>query len=242
MVGGFDAVSSYTRGPFFARLGAGFGINRFGGLERATLGPLKNAASATGLSANVTAETGLSYKFGALDVSPRLRLGWLGANFDRFQEAGVVAPLDVRSRSVSALAGAAEVHFAYDLVSERGRRIALLGTVGYERWFGVSGYQVEAELAGNTALPFAVRAAKPTGPGLLVGAGLAGRRSQRPPSRGQGRGPVPLLSRVAPDPGLAVSPGRRRRPSGPPPSRPRRRARSGPGACRCVPPAGADAA
>jgi outer membrane autotransporter protein len=107
-------------------------------------------------------------------VSPRLRLGWLGANFDRFQEAGVVAPLDVHSRSVSAVAGAAEVQFAYDLVAERGRRIALLGTVGYERWFGVSGYEVEAELAGNTALPFTVRAAKPTGPGLLVGAGLAG--------------------------------------------------------------------
>ena len=79
VVGGFDAVSSYTRGPFFARLGAGFGVNRFGGLERATLGPLKNTSSATGLSANVTAETGLSYTFGALDVSPRLRLGWLGA-------------------------------------------------------------------------------------------------------------------------------------------------------------------
>ena len=57
--------------------------------------------------------------------------------------------------------------------------MAVTGTLGYERWFGMSNYSFDAALVNNTALPFKVGSSNPTGPGVLVGLGLNGKLSEK---------------------------------------------------------------
>ena len=175
--GGLDIAATYMTGPWFATVAGGIGTVRYSGLERTTLGPLKNTADTSGWSGNIGAEAGVMQRFGAFSATAKLRLGWIAANLDSFTEAGIVAPIAYRSRDVSAGTAGGEVRFAYDIMAEKTRTLSVYGLVGYDQYFSVTG-DLRAELANNTALPFSI-SPRTSGPGVSVGAGLSGRFDDR---------------------------------------------------------------
>ena len=172
--GGADVALGWTEGAYFLRGSTGVSFSYFADLSRTTIFALKNTSNQTGVAGNAAVEGGLAYKFGDVELSPRARFGWLGVNFGESTEAGLIAPLTLSSRNVTTLTGGAEVQATYDIVREAGQRVSLTGVLGYERWFGVSGYQLKATLANNTALTVPLGGSNPTGPGFVMGAGLGG--------------------------------------------------------------------
>ncbi len=175
---GFDATAQYVTGAFYAKAGAGFGVTRFGDVERDTVGPLFNRSSANAISGNLGTEIGLRYQLGAVTVSPRARLNWISAQVQSFSETGIVAPLAVDGRSVNALAAAGELRISADIISDPARKTTVYGTIGYERNLAYSGNSVSARLINNTAQPFTVSLADPKGAGVVLGGGINGRISQ----------------------------------------------------------------
>ena len=175
--GGIDIAATYMPGPWFATLAGGLGTVRYNGLERVTLGPLKNTADTSGWSGNLGAEAGVLQRFGAFSATAKLRLGWIAASLDGFTESGIVAPIAYRARDVSAGTAGGEVRFAYDVVADKTRTVSVYGLVGYDQYFSVSG-DLRGELANNTARPFAI-SPRSSGPGVSIGAGLNGRFDDR---------------------------------------------------------------
>lgn len=168
-----DLAAIYASGPFFAKAGGGLGVTGFSDMERGTVAPLVNRATATATSYHLGLEAGLTHAFGTVEFSPRARLTWLGAHVGAFSEDGFVAPLSLRGQSVGALAAAGELRAAVNLVNEPGRRVAVTALIGYERYLSYTGNALSARLANNTALPFRNVTADPKGPGVIFGLGLS---------------------------------------------------------------------
>lgn len=168
-----DLAAIYASGPFFAKAGGGLGVTGFSKMERATVAPLVNRATATATSYHLGVEAGLTQAFGMVELSPRARLTWLGAHVGAFSEDGFVAPLSLRGQSVGALAAAGELRAAVNLVNEPGRRVAVTALIGYERYLSYTGNALSARLANNTALPFRNVTGDPKGPGVIFGLGLS---------------------------------------------------------------------
>ena len=168
-----DIAAIYASGPFFAKAGGGLGVTGFSDMERGTVAPLVNRATATATSYHLGLEAGLNQAFGMVELSPRARLTWLGAHVGAFSEDGFVAPLSLRGQSVGALAAAGELRAAVNLVNEPGRRVAVTALIGYERYLSYTGNALSARLANNTAQPFRNVTADPKGPGVIFGLGLS---------------------------------------------------------------------
>ncbi len=170
---GFDLASIYTSGVFFAKGGVGFGVTRFGDMERTTVGPLLNNSSATAITGNVGAEIGTRHEAGMFEISPRARLAWLGGSIGQISEVGVIAPLAINSHSVSALLAGAELRATANIVNTPGARVSVTALVGYERYLSYSGNSLTARLIGNTAQGFRNITGDPKGPGVILGLGLS---------------------------------------------------------------------
>ncbi len=168
-----DAGAIYASGPFFAKAGVGLGFTRFDDMERRTIGPLFNTASPHALSYNAALELGLNQAFGAVELSPRARLGWFGASIGAVNEAGSVAPLAISRHSASAFVAGAELRLSTKLVETQAQQVRLTGLVGYERYIGYTGNALTARLLGNAVQPFRVASGDPRGPGVILGAGVS---------------------------------------------------------------------
>lgn len=167
-----DVAAIYNPGLFFAKLGGGFGVTRYSDIERTTLGPLFNRATATATSYNIGLELGTNHAFGAVEISPRARLTWLGASLGTIDENGIVAPVSLRSQSIGALAAAGELRASFRLVDTAQQRVSVTALIGYERYLTYTGNALAGSLVGNTALPFRTVVADPKGPGVIFGLGL----------------------------------------------------------------------
>jgi outer membrane lipase/esterase len=153
----------------FVNLGLGASVDSFSKYEYRTIGPLKNTGSAQAVSWSAAAEVGHDFAVGQMTVTPQGRLTYISSTLDRFNEAGVVAPIAFGERKVGAFGGAAEVKFAYNFTPAS----SVYVLAGYETLFGKSDQNVTGQLIGNTAQPFSWRAEAPRAPGLVAGAGLA---------------------------------------------------------------------
>lgn len=171
---GIDLVAQYAQGSWFARGALGVSGGAFNNVKRTTIGGMTNNASADSWSASAIAEAGLWHRFGQLALSPRARFGWLGTTIDGFQETGVVAPLQFAGRNAGTFLAAAEILGAYTISSGPKGPLVLQASLGYEGWFGGSGYGVEAVLASNFGTALTVPATSPNGPGFIYGIGLSG--------------------------------------------------------------------
>lgn len=170
-----DALAGWRNNGWFGNLGLGAGVTSVSDWKRKSfVGPLENAASGSNWAFSATAEGGYVAQFGAFSLTPTLRLGWLHSRSDAFAETGVVAPIAYGSRTINALAGAAELKAGFDIVREPGRLVSAYALVGYEDYLSYSGQAVRGRLAGNTAQPFSTRIGDMTGEGVMVGGGLAG--------------------------------------------------------------------
>jgi outer membrane lipase/esterase len=172
-----DAALQYSSGVYFGKVAGGFGVTNYSSTTRRTVGPLENTSSATSVNANIGAEAGLNYNIGAFSISPRARLGWVTASVDSITESGVIAPLAINSRSVSALVAGGEMRFGFDIVSDPARKIGVHALVGYERNLAYSGSTVGGRIVGNSAQPFVTSLASPKGAGLIAGGGISAKVS-----------------------------------------------------------------
>jgi outer membrane lipase/esterase len=172
-----DAALQYSSGVYFGKVAGGFGVTNYSSTTRRTVGPLENDSSATSVNANIGAEAGLNYNLGAFSISPRARLGWVTASVDSFSEAGIIAPLAINSRSVSALVAGGEMRFGFDIVSDPARKIGVHALIGYERNLAYSGSNVGGRIVGNSAQPFVTSLASPKGAGLIFGGGISAKVS-----------------------------------------------------------------
>jgi outer membrane lipase/esterase len=172
-----DAAGIYSSGLYYGKLAGGFGFTNFGDTVRKTVGPLENNSSVSSFNANIGLESGLQYKAGAFDLSPRARIGWVSASVDRFNETGIVAPLTINSRQVSAVIAGAEFRVGMDIVNDAARKVSVNALIGYERNLAYSGQNVGGRITGNTAQPFVTSLASPKGAGLIAGAGVSAKIS-----------------------------------------------------------------
>jgi outer membrane lipase/esterase len=170
---GLDVAATYTAGIAFAKLGAGLGVTRFSQMERVTVGPLKNEASATGVSYNLGVELGTRHGFGMIELSPRARLGWVGGARNAFTETGIVAPLALGAQTVNALVGAGELRATVNLINTPAQRVAVTALIGYERYLTYSGNAITGRLSNNVSRPFRNVTGDPKGPGVIFGAGVS---------------------------------------------------------------------
>lgn len=173
--GGADAVLSWSAHNLFVRAGAGVGFGYYSDLTRATVASLKNVVDPMSFGGSARLEAGVVYQLGSVEISPRGRIGWQAVHFGADTESGIVAPITLRERTVTAFTGGGEVQASYEILRDETRRIVLTGILGYERWFGVDNYNPSATLVSNTAAIARLGGSNPTGPGFLAGVGLGGR-------------------------------------------------------------------
>lgn len=169
----FDVGAVYNAGNFFTKGGLGFGVTRFGDMERTTVGPLSNKSNTTATSYNAGIEAGYIHTAGMFELSPRARLAWLGGTVDTITETGIVAPLSIRSHSVNALLGGVELRATANIVNTPSQKVAVTALVGYERYLTYSGNTLSGRLIANTAQAFRNVTADPKGPGLILGLGVS---------------------------------------------------------------------
>jgi outer membrane lipase/esterase len=153
----------------FVNLGLGAGFDRFSSYEYRTVGPLKNTGSTQALSWSASAEAGHDFRFDAVTLTPQVRLSYISSTLERFNEAGVIAPIGYGSRTVNSFGAAGEVKLAYNFTAATSAYVL----AGYEGNIGNSSADVTGQLIGNTAQPFSWKADAPRSPGFVAGAGLA---------------------------------------------------------------------
>ena len=171
---GLDLAAQYAEGMWFGRGAVGVSGGSFNGVKRTTIGGLANSAGADTYAMSAIAEAGLWARFDTFALSPRARFGWLGAHIGGFAETGDIAPLQFASRDAGTWLAAGELLAAYTLSSGPRGPFVLQASVGYESWFGATGYGVDAILASNFGTALTVPATSPKGPGFIYGVGLAG--------------------------------------------------------------------
>ncbi len=169
----FDVGAVYNAGNFFAKGGLGFGVTRFGDMERTTIGPLSNKSSVTAISYNAGVEAGYIHTAGIFELSPRARLAWLGGMVDKIDETGIVAPLSIRSHNVNALLGGVELRATANIINTPGQKVSVTALVGYERYLTYSGNTLSGRIIGNTSQGFRNITGDPKGPGVILGLGLS---------------------------------------------------------------------
>jgi outer membrane lipase/esterase len=166
---GIDLLARYAPGSgLFVNMGLGLNADSVTELERRTVGPLVNRATATGTSFSALAEVGYDVPFAGYVVTPVGRLGYIRTEFGGFNEAGAVAPISYFSRTVQAMTAAAELRFAAMIAPG----VKMTALVGYEGYVGAQADAVTGRLVANSARPFAVNVRDPISPGLVTGVGL----------------------------------------------------------------------
>lgn len=168
-----DTALQYTSGLYFGKLAGGLGVTNFSDTKRRTVGPLENDSSVYSFNGNIGAEAGLNYNVGNFSVSPRARIGWVTGSVQSFNESGIVAPLAINARQVSAVIGGGEMRFGFDLVNDATRKVAAHALVGYEYNLAYSGSNVRGRIVGNSAQPFVSSLASPKGAGFIAGGGIS---------------------------------------------------------------------
>lgn len=167
---GLDIMARWrsTTGSF-VNLGLGASLDHFSDYSYRTIGTLRNTGSTQALSWGASAEVGHDFVHQQFVVTPQARLLYISSTLDRFNEAGVVAPIGFGARTVGAFGAAAELKLAYNFTANSSAYLL----AGYETLIGASSGSVTGELVGNTAQPFSWKAEAPKAPGLVAGAGLA---------------------------------------------------------------------
>lgn len=172
-----DAALQYSSGLYFGKLAGGFGVTNYSSTTRRTVGPLENDSSTTSINGSLGAEAGLKYALGSFTLSPRARLGWVSAATGSFNESGVIAPLAINSRTVSAFVAGGELRLGYDIVSDPARAIGVHALIGYERNLAYTGHSAGGRIIGNSAQPFVTSLESPKGAGIIAGGGISAKIS-----------------------------------------------------------------
>lgn len=164
-----DVLLGWTGGNSFVNFGLGAGVNSFGEYQRNLVGlPWANSASVGGTTASAAVEGGVHLPYGALELTPQVRLAYLYSSVGGFGEIGNAATVSVNNRSVSGLTGAVELKAAFK-ISETVKASAM---IGYEGLVTGSSSALSAQLIGNPALPTITATKAPSGAGATLGLGL----------------------------------------------------------------------
>jgi uncharacterized protein with beta-barrel porin domain len=167
---GLDVLARWrSQTGSFVNLVIGAGYDVFSGYEYRTIARLKNTGSTQALSWNAVAEVGHDFAFGQATLTPQARLSYVSSTLERFNEAGVVAPVAYGERRIGVLGAAGELKLAYNFTATTSGYVL----AGYEANLAESSTTVTGRLIGNTSQPFSWKAEAPVAPGVIAGAGLA---------------------------------------------------------------------
>lgn len=166
---GVDLTGGWRQGPMFANALLGFGVDRYSDYKRKTaLAAVTQQGSTDGISASATLEGGYDIAFGSLTVTPVARLAYLYTNVSGFDETAPFGSVSFAARSLQGLTGAVELRGT----AKFSDTAAVTALLGYENFLTSSAQAVRGSLVNNTALPFVSYSGKPSGAGLIFGAGL----------------------------------------------------------------------
>jgi outer membrane lipase/esterase len=159
-------------GATFVNLAAGASYNSYGSYNRGSgVGNLNMTASPSGSSLGAALQVGHGIKTGAITLTPSATLSVLNAKVGGYNETGLVAPLALSARSLTAVMGSVEMRADMPINAA----LSGHGLVGYQALLAVSGNSVTAGLSDNPVTPFTTALSQIAGNGFYVGAGLSGK-------------------------------------------------------------------
>lgn len=166
-----DIGFNHAMGDHFFTATAGVGQTLYGNYRRQTMvAPIvlhKNEVKASSYSLSV--QGGMHMGSETLKIIPVVRLSYVGATMEGFNELGSVTAVGFEDRKVNALTGAVEVQMA----SQLSENTWLSGMIGYEGLLSSENGALEGQLLNNTAHPFSQELGDLTAPGVTVGVGLS---------------------------------------------------------------------
>ena len=166
----FDTALNWKMDQHFMTASFGIGIDTYQNYMRQTLlAPLPmtqdNLNTAT-MSAAL--EAGMSHDMGGMMVTPLVRLSYVQAHMQGFDEQGVVAPVSFSGRKVYGTSAGFELRAS----GKMSGGMALNGMIGYEGTISGKNADLRGHIIGNTAQPFSDSMGKLGNQGLLVGLGV----------------------------------------------------------------------
>ena len=167
-----DLYGTALFGPTHVSLVAGIAHYDFDDIRRRTLVPtISNFGDNTNaFVANVGAEAGYTFQFGALSVTPTAALTYVHFDVDGFSEVGVGARIAYGDYQRDALYGAVGVDFGYD-TSILGAATRLNGRLAYEDSLTDGGDSIVSTIVNSPNRPVRADFADLAGRGFIVGAG-----------------------------------------------------------------------
>jgi len=165
-----DAAYDWQSGPVFVTAAVGAGAGSYSSYERATLfGPYTNGRDHVGTSAySATLQAGLDHHLGVWTITPLVRLAYVTATMQGFDEFGTIATVGFNDRKVNATNGALEVR----AVGQVSQTVSLSGTFGYEGVISGDEGDLRGKLLNNTAQAFTTAMGDVTSPGVQAGVGI----------------------------------------------------------------------
>jgi len=163
-----DALAGFTQGAYFVNAGIGAGFLTFGDYKRQLVGlPWQNTARPTGYTFSAAAEAGLHHQLGAIELTPLVRIAYLRATVDSFDEAGNAATVGFGRRTADGVTGAVELRASTQVTATA----KVSAMIGYEDLLTGSGGLLRGRLIDSTAQPILLSTKGPVGQGLLFGVG-----------------------------------------------------------------------
>jgi outer membrane lipase/esterase len=167
-----DAWASRKFGATFVNVAAGASYNSISDYKReAGIGNFAATASPSGNSKGIAVQVGQGIKAGNVTYTPSSTLSVINAKVEGYSESGIVAPLAISTRSLTA------VTLAGDLRAEMPITALLSGhgLVGYQHLLSVSGNSITATLADQPVRAYTMSLDKIAGSGVYIGAGVGGK-------------------------------------------------------------------
>jgi outer membrane lipase/esterase len=152
----------------FAHFGLGASFDRFSSHEYRTIANLSNTGATTGNTFSASAEVGRDYAMGNLTLTPQLRAQFLRSTVDGFQEAGVVAPIAFRARTIQTLALAPELKISTAFANG----MSAFALLGYEAHVAKDFGALGGSIGGLTFRPVGDTLGKLLHPGVQLGLGV----------------------------------------------------------------------
>ena len=151
---------------------AGVAHYDFDDIARRTLVPTVTnfGGDTNGVAANIGAEAGYTFTFGALTATPTLGLTYLHFDVDGFSETGLGAQIAYGDYDRDALYGAVGVELGYD-TTILGLASHLTGRIAYEDSLTDDGDRIVSTIVGSPNRPVSAGFADLAGRGFTVGAG-----------------------------------------------------------------------
>lgn len=160
-----DAYGVATFGPLFLGVQGGFSYTEFDDIDRKTgFGPIEASGDTQGFQYSAAVNGGAQFKAGGISLTPSLKVGYISANLDSFDESAPVLALEYDEREISGGFWSARIRAS----TLAGAGISVHAEVGYEDFFSLSDDGVTAKLVNNTALAESARLAEIEGRGVFV--------------------------------------------------------------------------